>query len=520
MNRVSKFRKTVVVVAMAVTVAVTSSQMIASEHEFGYEASLSANAGSGDFAPSYMSANNNGVFTQPYTTTMRISVGGIVSNDHRFTFCFGADVIGGYASKTEYSLFDKTSSAFLPQEAKNAPLWLQQLYAEANYRSIFASVGMKEEYSVLLNQELSSGDLCFSGNTRPMPGVAFGFIDFQNIPLTKGWVQINGEFGYYKPFDDKWKENRFNYYNSFITTDYLYHYKYLHLRTNPDKPFSLTIGMQAACQIGGTATYYHNGEVTKVAKGKLGLKEIFQAFIPGAGGNGSNVGDQAYYSGNHVGTWDVLGRYRLISGDELMLYYQSPWEDGSGIGKLNGFDGLYGLEYKKNGAGLIEGAVIEYLDLMNQSGPIHWAPDDHPNTPITAPATGSDDYYNNYAYDGYQYFGQALGSPFIRTALYNTDGYMRITDNRLRAFHIALKGHLCEKVRYRAKFGYRKSWGTPFVPLPETRSATSMMLEAKYNFERVDGLSICGQLGMDFGELVGKNIGGLISISYSGLFGF
>ena len=503
---------------VAVAAMVVYHQVGAVEHEFGYEATLSGSMGSGNFAPSYMSANNNGILTQPNTATIRLSAGGEIANSHNFTVCLGADVIGGYASKTQYGLYDPATSEFVPRDANNAPLWLHQLYAEACYRCLYASVGMKEVYSVLLNQDLSSGDLCFSGNTRPMPGFSLGFVDFQNIPLTNGWIQINGLLGYYKALDKKWKENRFNYYNSFIATDYVMNYKYLHLRTNPDKPFSLTIGMQASCQVGGTTTHYYKGEAIKVVKNKLGLKELFQAMIPGAGG--ADIGDQVYYSGNHVGTWDVMGRYRFGSGDELMLYYQSPWEDGSGIGKLNGFDGLYGIEYKKSGGGIVEGAVVEYLDLMNQSGPIHWAPGDHPDTPMQSHATGSDDYYNNYAYDGYQYYGQAFGTPMIRTAMYNTDGYMRITDNRMRAFHIAVMGHIGYNFGYRMKFGYRKSWGTPFIPLTNTRSATSMMIECTYDFPKIDGLSVRTQFGMDRGELLGKNIGGLVSISYSGLFGF
>ena len=96
---------------------------------------------------------------------------------------------------------------------------------------------------------------------------------------------------------------------------------------------------------------------------------------------------------------------------------ESPWEDGSGIGKLNGFDGLYGIEYSSGNKSIINGAVVEYLDFTNQSGPIHWAPNDFPGTTIKVQATGADDYYNNYAYNGYQYYGMSIGSPFIKSPL-------------------------------------------------------------------------------------------------------
>lgn len=31
---------------------------------------------------------------------------------------------------------------------------------------------------------------------------------------------------------------------------------------------------------------------------------------------------------------------------EIKAFFQKPFEDGSGIGWMNGFDGIWGLEYK------------------------------------------------------------------------------------------------------------------------------------------------------------------------------
>ena len=81
---------------------------------------------------------------------------------------------------------------------------------------------------------------------------------------------------------------------------------------------------------------------------------------------------------------------------------------------MNGFDGLWGLEYRSDHSNkLITGAVIEYIDFTNQSGPIHWTPNDRPGTPITSHSSGADDYYNNYIYNGYQSRGLSIGSPFV-----------------------------------------------------------------------------------------------------------
>lgn len=515
MNGAATLRKAALTALLCLSAAPAA---VAADFSLDYRASATLSAGGGDFAPSYLSANNFGTLTQPNTATARIALDGGYQASKRLRLTFAVDVIGGYASKTDYSIYDTSTGQLSDRAASNAALRLQQLFGQVSYRSVFLYVGMKETESVLVNQELSSGDLCMSGNTRPMPGVKAGFVDFQNIPFTGGWVQINGAAGYYKTLDGDWMEDRYNYANYFITTGYTMNYKYLHLRTNPDKPFSVTVGMQAACQIGGTVKYYQNGELTSSEKYSLSLSDYFKAFIPGGGGGSS--GDQTYFEGNHVGTWDLMLTYRLKSGERIKLIYQSPFEDGSGIGKQNGFDGLYGIEYVSAGNGLVEGAVVEYLDLMNQSGPIHWDPSDYSagTTTITSQATGMDNYYNNYMYNGYQYYGQALGTPMVRTALYNTDGYLRITDNRIRAFHVALKGHLSRSLSYRAKFGYRKSWGTPQVPLENTRSATSFMVEATYSVPGAPGLEVKCQVGADFGELVGDNTGGLVTVTYSGSF--
>ena len=496
------------VVALALLLC-SLSAAYAGSHDVFLRASLTTAMGNGEIAPSYVIYNRQGTLTSPSAALARVGAEYSLNASSHFSLSAGADVICGYTPGTRYALIGASSTKSL----KNAPLWLQQCYATAQWRNVYLTLGLKERESVFVNQGLSSGDLCFSGNARPMPGVTMGFADFCDIPLTNGWVQICGELSFAKATHKKWMEERYNYRNYFITTGEVVNYKYLHFRTNPSQPFSLTIGMQAACQIGGTRREFAKGVLVKEDSQKVGAKELFKALIPGSGGN--QDGDQAYYEGNHLGTWDVMGTIALASGNALRLYYQSPWEDGSGIGKLNGFDGLYGVEYTSAHNGLIEGAVIEYIDLMNQSGPMHWAPADFENNPILGQATGADDYYNNYFYCGYQHYGMALGSPLIRSAIYSTDGYLRITDNRLRGFHAAITGHLTPDVQYWLKAGYRRSLGTPFVPLLEPRSTTSVSVEARYEFaDRLQGLSVHGQVAGDFGKLLGDNFGVMVKIAY------
>ena len=483
-----------------------------------YSVGMIANAGNSELAPYYISSNNGGNITQQYSALLNVSLVHGSDPSKRFAWGAGLEVWGGYASSAGYQRY-KGDGQFEVQNQHPARVWIQQAYLIAKYRSIFAVAGQTYKSSPIVNGRLSSGDLVWSNNARPPVGLRAGFIDFQDIPFTKGWVQIKGEFGYFRELDDKWLENHYNYYNHFITTDKWLHFKSLHFRTNPDQPVVFTIGAQSACQFGGTADYYENGQVTRTVKMDADAKAFFRTFIAGSGGN--SAGD-SFVEGNHLGTWDIALEGNLNHCKQLRAYTQWLWEDGSGIGKMNGFDGLWGLEYRSMGAhSLIDGAVIEYIDFTNQSGPIHWTPNDRPGTPITSHSSGADDYYNNYIYNGYQSRGMSIGSPFAKSPLYNQDGYMRYRDNVLRGFHAAIQGWLHEDWSYRLKASYRKAWGTPLLPRVGSVDDFSMAVDIQYHLVyKFMGWEFNATVAMDRGKLYGNNWGGLLGITYSGAFNF
>ena len=480
-----------------------------------YEFGTLLNAGNSELAPYYISSNQGGHITQKTSALAYASVHHAMNTSSRFSWGAGLTVIGGYASNAGYERY-MGNGQFEIQQQHPARIWLQEAYIKGKYRSIFAVAGQDYKQSPIVNGFLSSGDLVWSNNARPPVGVRAGFINFQNIPFTKGWVQITGEFGYFREFDDKWLENHYNYYNHFITTDSWLHYKSLHLRTNPNQPVVFTIGAQSSCQFGGTADYYEDGQLIRTVKMDADAKAFWRTFIAGSGGN--SAGD-SFVEGNHLGTWDIALEYNLPNNRQLRSYTQWLWEDGSGIGKMNGFDGLWGLEYcDRLGQPLIAGAVIEYIDFTNQSGPIHWTPHDHDGTPITSHSSGADDYYNNYIYNGYQSRGMSIGSPFIKSPLYNQDGYMRYRDNVLRGFHAAINGWLRDDWSYRLMGSYRKAWGTPLIPRAGSIDDLSMMLQVNYHPGAFLGWLFSASVAMDHGTLYGNNWGAMLGISYRGMF--
>lgn len=74
--------------------------------------------------------------------------------DSRFSWGFGAEMIAGWASTTDYMKYGADNDKWLLNPQGQPPVWIQQLYAEIKYRSLFMSVGLKEHTPVLLNPEL------------------------------------------------------------------------------------------------------------------------------------------------------------------------------------------------------------------------------------------------------------------------------------------------------------------------------------------------------------------------------
>ncbi len=482
----------------------------------GGEVRLNASTSS-DFAPYYLSANRDGTLTQANGLAARVYLTHGMNLSERFSYGYGVDLIGQWTSATDYLRYSPEQE-WQTNSQRPAWGWIQQLYGELKYRGVFLTVGAKEMNRSIIDNGLNSGDLVMSDNARPIPQIRAGFIDFQNVPLTNGWLQIQGELAYGKFTDSDWLDNHYYRYNSFVTTGSYMHYARCYFRSNPSKHFVVTVGMQHATQFGGTWTIWKEGKVLAEHKMSVKFKDVINAFLPWkGGGSGDTEGDSAYYSGNHLGSWDLKLTYTFNNGSSLEGYLQSPWEDGSGIGKQNGFDGVWGLHYHTaRNISWIKDIVVEYIDFTNQSGPMHWAPADFDGTQVSAEATGGDDYYNNYMYNGWCNYGMSIGSPFVKSTIYNTDGYLRYTDNRMRGVHLGAQGNLSESVGWKMLWSYRRSWGTPLSPRIAAVSDTSMELECSWNMPYLKGLSLSGALAWDAGKLYGNNFGGLLSLRYCG----
>ena len=492
--------------------------------------------GSGDYTAYYLTANRHGILnTEANTAYLR------------------AEMKYGY-KRGRWSI-DACIDAQVQANAYNK-YFIQQAYADLTWSWITIGAGSREFPPLLRDVRLSSGSVIWSGNSRPIPSCYLFTPDFVTIPGTKRWVQIYIEGSYGKLFDDDYKRDRYAIYRvgktgqaeSFLTTDVWFHQKKAHLRSNPNKPIVFYAGFDHASYFGGTS--YNSNFQGETMSFKPHLKDFFKALFISSGDSNSPTGDQVFFYGSHLGAECFRIDYQWGGQDKMQkrasIFFENLFEDGSSIAKFNGWDGLWGMEFRnKQQDAWVQGIVVEYLQTSNQSGPIHWDREDYADTFGEdfgeGRASGADDYYNNYYYAGHCYYGMGLGTPMIKSPAYNADGYLRFTDNRIRAWHLGIEGSLLRArlsrfsrasrlsrdsrgsrafsfsrkptLGYRVLTSYRRSWGTPFVPTSKIRDSFSAMFELNASYRPWTAKVA---YGMDHGDLLGNNQSFNFSISYHG----
>lgn len=477
-----------------------------SQTSVNYQVSMEGAVGNGDFSPYYLSSNRHGILS-PETNTgyLRAAIDAQHKGKH-LQWETGLDI---QVQKDNYNSF-----------------YIQQLYAAANWRWITFHIGSREFDPIVRNFALSSGSTVWSGNARPIPQVKLGTNGFITIPGTKNWIQVyfDGSYGY--TLDSDYQEERYLEYlkgkngvgQSFITTDVWYHQKKIYLRSNPQKRWVITAGLEHAVQFGG---HHRNLGDPNIGEAQYDIKfsDFFKVLKPTTGGNNSNIGDRNFAYGNHLGNISIDLEYKINSNNTIKAYVENLFEDGSAMAKRNGWDGLWGIEYIHKGEDKtpwIKGVVLEYLQTTDQSGPIHWAPSDFSSgieTSLPNEARGADDYYNNYLYTGYSHFGFSCGSPMLKSPIYNKDSYLRFTHTRVKAYHIGINGYIVPQWEYKLLLSHRDAWGTPYVPSLKIYSSFSTMAEIRY---QIKSWTIKAAFASDMGSLYGDNTAFNFSISKKG----
>ena len=265
-----------------------------------------------------------------------------------------------------------------------------------------------------------------------------------------------------------------------------------------------------------------------------GLKGMWQAFIPG-GYDASDGEEYHNVAGNTLGSWVFRINYDADSW-KLGFYGDHFFEDHSAMFFLD-YDGygtgdqwnthtkrryyryklkdmLLGLELNVKNGTWLRNVVLEYIYTKYQSGPCY-----HDRTQnIPDHLGGCDDYYNHSNYPGWQHWGQVMGNPLYRSPIYNTDGSIRVLNNRFVAYHLGFDGMPTERFGYRVLGTFQKGWGTYRIPFNKMHHNVSFLVEGAYHFNH--DWKVKGAYGMDFGsdQMLGHNAGFQLTVSKSGIF--
>lgn len=434
-----------------------------------YDLSTETAVGSGDFTAYQLSTNRHHVLaTRPNTAYLR----GAVNAEHQL------------AEDWKLSgAVDVVASVHADHKA-----YLQQCYVNLSWRDFFLEAGARELQPVLRDPLLSSGAVAKGSNAKPIPQVHVGTNGFWTVPYTKGWLQVNADFGYGKLMDSDYREKQFYREGSgnwHYATGAMYHQKHLYFRSNPEKMFFVTAGIEHVALFGGKGYSIETGEMV-VKEKPVNLKAFWKAILPTGDSNYfENDALEDWVFGNHLGSMTVQLGWNINKDHQLQAYVDDIFEDGSGMRKGNGWDGLYGIEYKNKAAGrqYVRGAVVEYLQTTNQSGPLHWDNGDFPEpirSQITDLVTGNDNYYNHMLYGAYAHYGMAQGNALLVSPIYNKDGFANFRDNRVKAWHVAVNGEITDRLSYLVKGSYREGWGTYANPLAQKHHSFDAMLQGIY----------------------------------------
>ncbi|MBQ8423470.1 MAG: hypothetical protein IJY36_04350 [Coprobacter sp.] len=478
-------RQYIILLLLAIVSLPTNAQF-----HLNYKVEANVIAGSGDNTPFYLMNNRGGTISfNPNNGYLRVAIDKSVDTSRRFSYGLDVDILTSYND--------------------DIPAYAQQAYFNAKLYCFDIMVGSKEEGNLLWNDALSSGGWVWSGNSRPIPQVCISLPHWVSI-APKGTVQLRAAIAYGRFVDDKYQRHKHGSEMQY-TQGQLYHRKYFLLRFgHPSKKFYGIFGCDMAAQFGGTV--YNLGGNQPIVHFPSKLKDFFKVFIPLSGGDDAPIIDQVNVSGNHLGSYIFTFGTRQASW-EGRVYYEHPFDDHTGMGFLNGCDGLWGVEFSSKATNpIVKGVVVEYLNTRNQSGPFLWDEDET----IPVPVKNGDYYYGHTRYNGWVHRGHTIGNTLIASPGYNTDGYLGFKSSQVEALHLGINGYITPEIDYRLLTSIQRGWGNSYIPFTEVKKEFSLMLEARYNPRQLKGWQFTAGFAIDRGTTFGDNWGLQFGIRKSG----
>lgn len=428
---------------------------------------------------------------------------------------------------------------------------IHQVYADLSWKWLTMGIGAKERFAEMrefcrvtnsaiatnnVNRffpnlyynnigELGTGGLVYSGNSAPIPQFRLEVPQYVDIPGTNSWVKLRGHiaYGIYLDHDFQKKFTNKNR-NARYAKNVLYHSKALFMKLGKPSVFPLTMegGLEMYSQFGGDIYTHASGKIISMPRGG---KDFFKAFIPLSGDESTPNTEQANISGNQIGNWHLAFTLHTNPVD-VRLYGEHMFDD---------FSQLFFFEYQSNRYGkreivyypwrdimlglsvtnktgvldFISNIYYEYISTYDQSG----AGYNDPNQNYKEQMDGMDNYYNHSVYPGWHYHGMGIGNPLVLSPLYNKNGDLTFSGNRLKAHHVGVNGALGTKIplMYKIIYTYSENWGTYFIPFDEKKYTTSLSADIIYSPQKSNWLFSLS-LAYDKSNYIGNNMGVMLSL--------
>ncbi|MFW5872439.1 MAG: capsule assembly Wzi family protein [bacterium] len=446
------------------------SVILISQGNYGQMDSLSikfetgAVAGQGENLPFWLQTNRFGILDNDLSQAYgRLSLTGPFDPERNISLSYGLTLAG--------------------QISDNSDLYPEEYFAALKFHFLVLEAGARKKYFRDYPHEIGSGDMIWSGNSRPIPEISLSTFNFVDVPFTSGWLLFDAglSHGWMDDFPG--------------VEDVLLHHKWFSLKTGDQYPLQLTMGLQHFAQWGGYSSYY--GEMP------VSFEAYWKVLIASGGISDSPDNEQINAIGNHIGSYQIALDYDF-SEQTVGLNWQHIFEDNSGRRLKNFPDGLYSLWFKsEDDEDFISQAVIEFIATDNQSG--RRRSDTTINTP---PPTGDDDYFRNYIYlMGWTQDLRTIGTPFITSPVFHSDedDPDRVINNRVRAMHIGFGGNL-GFMKYKILYSHTINKGRYRIEF--NPAAIDNMLLVNLNKEDlfIDNSIIHFEFGFDRGDFYGNNI--------------
>jgi len=440
-----------------------------------FTVSFNTYASSGKDLPFWFTTNQNGTFTSENGYYQLLKLG--------FKHPFAAD------SLKKWNFMYGTT--MIVGAVNNASFQPNQYWISARHKWFNIKIGALNDSVRFAGLSHTNGNMMWSGNARPLPGITFSTNGFIPLVPTNRWFTVKGLYEENFLIDKR------------DMTSAMLHHKYLYGKAIINS-WSFMFGLDHWVYWGGTSR----------TRGKTTGIEYYPRYVFGIkGGDSSSASDQVNAAGNTIGMY-ALEVAKNFGGNTFTFYWNHPYEDRSGLELDNMPDGIWGLHYhNKHRAALVSDILYEFMGTMDQSGTYHLRPS---GVPGVFTGRGLDNYFalgaggGGFNSSGHVFYNKMMGTPIFIPVI-GADGISKGFDNtRIEMHHLGICGTIVDRLAWRSLLTWSRSHGTYSKNYHNPLDQFSWLAECQYQLTLLPvsfNLGVAGDTGARFQKRVGGNIG-------------